>query len=127
MTEKTTATKMRIRPGMRVAIVHPAPGVVESLGMPDDVTFVDAVQDADCVLLFVSKRIEVEERIPATVTAISPTTVFWVVFPKGSKGAGLDMSRNTVWEVAETLGMRPLGVVSVNDTWAGFRLKKPAE
>jgi hypothetical protein len=34
------------------------------------------------------------------------------------------MSRNTVWTVAETLGLRPLGMVSVDDTWSAFRLRR---
>jgi hypothetical protein len=124
MSEKTAATKMRIKPGSTLATVNPAPGVVESMGIPDDVRVVDSLHDADHVLVFVSKRAEVEERVPEAVAAIQPTTSFWVIFPKGGASAGLDMNRNTVWEVADALSMRPLGVVTVDDRWAGFHLKK---
>jgi hypothetical protein len=34
------------------------------------------------------------------------------------------MNRDTVWAVAEELGLRPLGLVSVDDTWSAFRLKR---
>lgn len=34
------------------------------------------------------------------------------------------MNRDDVWAVAESLGMRPLGLVSVDDTWAAFRLRR---
>jgi hypothetical protein len=47
-----------------------------------------------------------------------------VFFRKGSKDAGLDMNRNTVWAVAEKLHMRPLGLVGINDTWSAFRLRR---
>jgi hypothetical protein len=34
------------------------------------------------------------------------------------------MNRDTVWSVAEKLGMRPLGLVGVDDTWSVFRLRR---
>jgi hypothetical protein len=34
------------------------------------------------------------------------------------------MSRNDVWAVAERLGLRPLGLVSVDAAWSAFRLKR---
>jgi hypothetical protein len=36
------------------------------------------------------------------------------------------MSRNTVWAAAEKLGLRPLGLLSVDDTWSAFRLRRAA-
>ena len=32
-------------------------------------------------------------------------------------------SRDDVWTVAERLGRRPLGLVSVDATWSAFRLR----
>jgi hypothetical protein len=43
---------------------------------------------------------------------------------KGSKDAGLDMNRDTVWGVAENLDMRPLGILGVDETWSAFRLRR---
>jgi hypothetical protein len=48
----------------------------------------------------------------------------WVFFHKGSSASGRDMSRNDVWDVAESLGMRPLGLVSIVETWTAFRFKQ---
>jgi len=47
-----------------------------------------------------------------------------VFFRKGSKNAGLDMNRDTVWAVAEKLDMRPLGLVGINEMWSAFRLRR---
>ena len=33
-------------------------------------------------------------------------------------------SAHTVWAVAERLGLRPLGLISVDDMWSAFRLKR---
>jgi hypothetical protein len=34
------------------------------------------------------------------------------------------MNRDTVWAVAEKLDLRPLGIVSVDDSWSAFRLRR---
>jgi hypothetical protein len=120
--EKTVAQKARVKPGTTVAVFNRVRGIVESLGLPDDVAFVEPA-DAQLVFLFVRTRAELESRMPRAVARLEPASALWVFFQKGSKGAGLDMSRNSVWEVAEKLGLRPLGIVSVDDTWAAFRLR----
>ena len=123
MTDKTVAEKARVKPGTAIAVLHPAPGVVESLGLPADVRFVDAA-DAQLVFLFVGSRAELDARMPAAVDALGPDAALWVFFRKGSKAAGLDMNRDDVWAVAEKKGLSPLGLVSVDDSWAAFRLRR---
>jgi len=122
MTEKTVAEKARVKPGTTVAVLNPVPGVVESLGLPDDVSFVGA-SEAQLVFLFANTRTELEERMAPAVVALAPGAALWVFFRKGSKAAGLDMSRDSVWAMAEGLDMRPLGLIGVDDTWSVFRLK----
>lgn len=122
MADKTVAEKARVKPGTTVAVLNPVPGVVESLGLPADVTFVkpDAAQ---LVLLFVATCAELEAQMPPAVAALAPGASIWVFYRKGSKAAGLDMNRDNVWAIAEKLDMRPLGLVSVDDTWSAFRLR----
>lgn len=122
MTGRTVAEKARIRRGTTIAVLNKAPGIVESLGLPDDVTFVDP-PDAQLVFLFVSTRAELDVRMPEAVAALAPTAAIWIFFRKGSRAAGLDMNRNDIWATAERLGMRPIGIVSIDDTWSAFRLR----
>ena len=35
----------------------------------------------------------------------------------------VDMNRDSIWTVAEKMGLRPLGLVSIDDTWSAFRLR----
>lgn len=123
MTEKSVAEKARVKPGTAIAVLDPVPGVVESLGLPADVRFVDPAE-AQLVFLFAKSRADLEERMPAAVETLAPGAALWVFFRKGSKEAGLDMSRDTVWELAERLGMRPLGLVGVDAVWSAFRLRR---
>ena len=67
MSEKTVAEKAHVKPGARIAVLHPVAGVVESLGLPADVEFVEPA-DAQLVFLFVSTCAELEERMPPAVS-----------------------------------------------------------
>jgi len=125
MTEKTVAEKARIKPGTTIAVLNEAPGVIASLGLPEGVTFVEPTQ-AQLVFLFVSTCAELEAQMPPAVAGLAPGAVIWVFYRKGSKAAGLDMNRDSVWAIAEKLDMRPLGLVGIDETWSAFRLR-PAQ
>lgn len=122
MTEKTVAEKTRIKPGTTIALLNGVPGVVESLGLPEDVTFVEPAV-AQLVFLFVKTRGELEAQMPPAVAGLAPMSAIWVFFRKGSKTAGFDMNRDTIWAIAARMDMRPLGLVGIDDTWSAFRLR----
>lgn len=122
MTEKTVAQKAHIKPGTTIAVLNRVAGVVESLGLPDDVTFVDPGA-AQLVFLFVNSRADLDSRMAPAVASLAASAAIWVFYRKGSKSAGLDMSRDSIWAVAEALELRPLGIVSIDDTWSAFRLR----
>lgn len=125
MTEKTVAEKARIKPGTTIAVLNRIPGIVESLGLPEEVTFVGPTQ-AQLVFLFVGTCTELEARMPPAVAGLAPKAAIWVFYRKGSKAAGLDMNRDRIWAIAEKMDMRPLGLVGIDDTWSAFRLR-PAQ
>lgn len=122
MSDKSVAQKAHVKPGTTIALINPVTGIVESLGLPADVSFVEP-DAAQLVFVFVSKRAELDSVMRPAAAALGRGAALWVFFLKGSSAAGRDMSRNDVWDVAESLGMRPLGIVSVDDTWAAFRLR----
>jgi len=123
VTEKTVAEKAHIKPGTSIAVLNPAPGVIESLGLPADVVFVEPAE-AQLVFLFVNTCAELEAQMPPAVVGLAPGAAIWVFYRKGSKAAGLDMNRDSVWAVAERLDMRPLGLVGIDDSWSAFRLRR---
>lgn len=122
MSEKTVAEKARIKPGTTIAVLNPAPGVVESLGLPEGITFVQPTQ-AQLVFLFVNTHAELEAQMPPVIAGLAPGAAIWVFYRRGSRAAGLDMNRDDVWAIAETMDLRPLGLVGIDDTWSAFRLR----
>lgn len=125
MSDKSVAQKAHVKPGTKIAVLNPVPDIIESLGLPEGTEFVDA-SDAQLVFLFVNTRAELEAQMPPAVATLPPKAAIWVFYRKGSKAAGLDMSRDRIWAVADKLGMRPLGLVSIDETWSAFRLR-PAQ
>jgi len=122
MPGKTVAQKARLKPGTSIAVLNPAPGVVESLGLPADTTLVDPAQ-AQLVFLFVNTRTELETSMPPAVAGLAPGAMIWVFYRKGSRAAGLDMSRDDIWAIAEQLDLRPLGLLAIDETWSAFRFR----
>ena len=122
VTDKTVAQKARVKPGTSVAVLNRVPNVVESLGLPEDVVYVGA-DSAQLVFLFVNDRAELQAQMPPAVAALAPGSAIWVFYRKGSKAAGLDMNRDDIWDIAEKTGLRPLGLVGVDETWSAFRLR----
>lgn len=121
--EKSVAAKARVKSGTTVAVLNRVPGIVESLGLPEDVVFVGPTE-AQLVLLFVNSRAELEAQMPSAVAGLASKTALWVFYRKGSKAAGLDMNRDSIWAIAERLEMRPLGLLGIDDTWSAFRLRR---
>jgi hypothetical protein len=119
--DKMVAQKARVKPGATIAVINRVPGIVESLGLPKGVAFVKPTA-AQLVFLFVRTRAELEAQMPRAVAALSPGAAIWVFFRKGSRDAGLDMNRDTVWAAAEKLDMRPLGLVGIDEKWSAFRI-----
>ena len=122
MSDKTVAEKARIKPGTTIALINEVPDVVAALGLTAESTFVEP-EDAQLVFVFVRNRAELDELMRPAVAALAPGATIWVFYRKGSKAAGLDMNRDDVWAIAEDLGMRPLGLLGIDETWSAFRLR----
>ena len=82
MSDKSVAQKARVKPGTRIAVLNGVPGVVESLGLPEDINFVDP-GDAQLVFLFVRTRAELESRLPPAVAELPSGAAIWVFYRKG--------------------------------------------
>lgn len=122
---KTVAQKARLKAGTTISVLDPVPDVIESLGLPAETTFVDPAQ-AQIVFLFVHTRAQLDVRMPSAVAALARGATIWVFYRKGSRAAGLEVSRDDIWSLAERLGMRPLGLLSIDETWSAFRLRPAA-
>jgi len=126
MAAKTVAQKMLIRPSARVLILGAPPGYARVLGpLPKGATrLARATKGINVLQVFVRSRKELEARLPKLKGYLAASGALWVAYPKGSTARGMDISRDVIWKYARTLGLGPVSVIAIDETWASMRLKR---
>lgn len=118
----TTAGKLLIKPGTRVAVLPPSNGDAPPLGeLPPDVEVTHDATSADVVLLFVASQGE-QVRRQEVVNAVRQGAIVWFCFPKKTGSIASDLSRDIVWKTLEPAGWGPVTNVSIDDTWSALRM-----
>lgn len=123
MADKTPAERLRLKPGMSVALLHLPEGLRDRLGVPADVKFVEDPAEAGFVLDYASTQAEAEERLTALALKVREKTVTWMAYPKGSKAAGYDVSRDTIWRFAQTVGLVLNANVAIDEKLSAVRMR----
>ena len=115
--------KLGLREGCRALLVHPPVGFAERLSpLPVGVTLLRRPsKPLDIVVLFVTRRAELERRFPPLARAIAPAGRLWVAWPK--KGA--DPSTDIAFADAQGIGL-DAGLVdnksaSITETFQGLQ------
>ncbi|MBM4038210.1 MAG: DUF3052 family protein [Planctomycetes bacterium] len=125
MSEKTVAQKLGIKAGQSLALLNAPEGYRETLrGLPKDVkVFTSLVGPADVVQCFVASKKELDKALPELKAALSPKTILWIAYPKGTSGVKTDIHRDIIRQAAAALGMNAVALFSIDDTWSSLRLK----
>jgi hypothetical protein len=117
--EKTTATKLLIKPGTAVWVSDPARAPL--LGpMPDGAVLVDAVAEAGVAVVVADDAAAIRAALDAHLAALGARPVFWVAYPKGNRA---DINRDSLWRMIAPLGLRPITQVAIDDTWSALRFR----
>lgn len=126
---KPLGQKMLLKPGME-AVVLGAPGdAVALLGeLPAGARVRTKLgKGAPFILAFVRNRAELDQRMAELGPALTPTTLFWVAYPKQSSKVETDLNRDKGWESVERLGWGGIAQVAVDATWAATRFRPSAD
>lgn len=141
-TAKSALEKMRLKPGMSALIYGQPDGLAAVAALPEgalwagagpmlagDEEFERALGAADFVVGFASDQAQAEQRIAEVSPAIERGAVVWLAYPKGSKAAGHDVSRDTIWRAANRVGFVLNSNIAVDDVWSAvrFRVARPDE
>src|SRR5690349_10609079 len=89
-----------------------------------------AARDAanlDFAHVFTASRAELGRTFPKLKSALKPTGMVWISWPKKSSGVKTDLDENIVRELGLRTGLVDVKVCAVDDVWSGlkfvFRLK----
>jgi hypothetical protein len=125
MPDKTVAQKLLIKPGQRFLLLNAPDGYLAYLGELPAGVAVDTTLSgqAEVIQCFLTSRQQLEEMLPGLKAALKPGAILWLTYPKLTSKLAADISRDTIWQLAATLGLGPVSMIAVDDDWSGFRLK----
>jgi hypothetical protein len=119
------ATKLGIRTGMVVGVLHAPDGFDPQAidGLPGGVTVrTQARGRLDVIVAFHTRRTQLEARVPVLLRALDVDGGLWFCWPKKASGMPTDITEDTVREVCLPLGLVDNKVCAVDETWSGLRV-----
>jgi hypothetical protein len=131
MAAKTLAEKMKLKPGLRAAVIGAPQGYLGTLDpLPSGVSLSSTLDGQfDWVQVFVQNKAELDSLVTALVQALKPESLLWISFPKGSSKIQTDLTRDKGWEPLQAADLKWINLVSVDETWSAFCLRpyRPGE
>jgi hypothetical protein len=130
------ASKLRLQPDHRVAILNAPVGYLDRLapapaGIRTDTQSPDLF---DAVQLFVNGVEELRRLGPAAIRAVKPDGILWVTYPKGGMARGVTdlpaspswIKRDVLGEITSEFGYKPVALVKIDDNWTALRFTRLA-
>jgi hypothetical protein len=125
------AKKMKLKPGMRAAVINAPPGYLQKLSpLPEGTSLSDKLEgQLDWIQVFTRNQAELKTTLPGALKALSPQGLLWISFPKGSSKIQSDLTRDQGWEPVQEAELKWINLVSVDETWSAFSLRpyRPGE
>ena len=81
----------------------------------------------DWIQLFAQDRAGLEATLPAAATALDDPGTLWISYPKGSSKLQTDLTRDQGWDAVKAQDLMWLGLISIDETWSAFSLRKYRE
>lgn len=126
MTDKGLVKKLQIKPENKVGMMNAPVGFAAALGtLPEGVTLVTGIKPGlDVALLFAQDSEVLKRDAAATLSALNPTGIFWIAYPKKTSSLKTDLTRDEGWKVIEPLGLTGVASIALDDTWTALRWKR---
>jgi hypothetical protein len=122
MPETALAKKMKLKSGLKAAVIHAPDSYVEML--KHDTALSPTLRGKfDWIQIFVRTKAELDALAPRAARALRPESILWISFPKGSSRIQTDLTRDKGWESLQALDLKWITLVSVNETWSAFALR----
>jgi hypothetical protein len=117
--------KLQIKPGMRIAVLHPPDGYDRRLRhLPAGVECATAARGTfDLIHTFTTERRAILAEAPKLARALKPAGILWVSYPKG-KSLPTDLNRDVLRETLAELDLEAVANVAVDDLWSALRFKR---
>jgi hypothetical protein len=122
MPESPLAKKLKLKPGVRAAVINAPENYLDELKHDSDISQ-KLTGKFDWIQLFAKDKKELASFAPRAVSALKPDSLLWLAFPKGSSGIQTDLTRDKGWEAIHHVDLKFITLVSVNENWSAFALR----
>jgi hypothetical protein len=123
MSTRSVAEKLLIKPNTTVWSSDASHlDLIEPL--PEGVRQVDSLDKATTALVFAHDAGSLRATLDTHREQLDQPTVLWVAYPKANRA---DINRDTLWPILVEYGLRPIGQVSVDETWSALRFRPDKE
>src|SRR5258706_5184590 len=128
MPESSIAKKMKLKPGSRAVVINAPEKYLEELKHDAEISQ-KLSGKFDWIQIFVKNKSEADTLIPKVAKILKPESILWISFPKGTSKIQTDLTRDKGWDIVQTLDLKWITLISVNETWSAFALRpyKPGE
>jgi hypothetical protein len=113
----SVASKLQLKAGMTVAVLHPPDGVDLGIG-----NFTADPPDAGAVILFVDDKAALDADAGPFLAAARRDALAWIVYPKAGQ-RGTDLNRDTLVAHLDGKGIRPVRQVAIDPVWSALRFR----
>ncbi|MHA6760454.1 DUF3052 domain-containing protein [Streptacidiphilus sp. PAMC 29251] len=116
------AKKLRIKPGHRVALLHPPQDwtVAAIPGLPDGVEQADGLADADVTLAFFRTAADLKAEATGLAAALPSAGCLWIAWPRRAAGHSSDITDNLLRELFLPTGIVDVKVAALGTDWSGL-------
>jgi hypothetical protein len=119
MSEKPIAERLQVKGDRRLAVVNAPASLDKKIGAPRA-----PAKSADVVLLFVASLSELRKKLPATLSSLKDTAIFWLAYPKLTSKLAGDLNRDVIRELAPDHGLDTVSQIAIDADWSALRLKR---
>ena len=126
MPESPLAKKMKLKPGLKAAVINAPENYLTELQHDAEVSQ-KLSGKFDWIQVFAKNKKELDQLVPKAVMALKPESILWLSFPKGSSKIQTDLTRDKGWEVLQGVDLKWVNLISVNEAWSAFALRPHKE
>jgi predicted CoA-binding protein len=125
MSQKPIFQKLLIKDNYKVLFVNEPNGYRQMLGkLPGSVVVLNQpTKGVDLIQVFVTSEKELEEQLGQLKSIMNASVLLWVTYPKESSKINADINRDVIREYAQSIGLKTVSLISIDDTWSALRLR----
>lgn len=122
MPESLLAKKMKLKSGLKAAVLNPPVEYLKDLQHDSGIS-TKLNGKFDWIQVFAKTKKDLASLAPKAARALKPDSIVWLSFSKGTSKFQTDLTRDEGWEAVQGLDLKFITLISVNEDWSAFALR----